>query len=419
MVLLMKTVFTNLMPSMNGMEWFNVSPYPKAAPRFERVSSGEGVLVQHTNGKRNCFGRWIAPVAGVAGGKTYQFSVKCRAYDLRNNKSNLHVMLTWRGADMQDIQRDYVPGCETGDGIIFERVLPAPEGSVSVLAELCFKWSDTGRAEWSCGQLFETSEVAERHCRIASAFTALPGGKEQNLHAILKLIDKAAEAKPDILCLGETVLSVGTPFFEAAVTVDGPEVEAICKKAREYNMYIVVGLNLLEDEVYYNVAMLVDRAGKVAGIYRKLQIPLAEAESGYAPGYDSPVFETDFGKIGFLICWDHGFPEAVRLLCEKGAEILFVPSMWNAPIQAKARGADNGVFVVVSAPWHSGDPCFVVDPFGEIIASCKGGEENPSGYCVADVELEKQYKSIWFSVGPCYGEHRTVLAVERRGDLFD
>ena len=421
----MKTAFINLLPEMNGPEWYCISPYAEAAPLFERVESGDadktgGMLVQISNGKRNCFGRWVVPVKGVEGGKTYQFSVSCQVSGVRDAKTNLHVMLSWRGADEKDIQRDYVPASFTKDGVFFERVLPAPEGSVSMLAELCFKWSETGQVKWSGGSLFETDPIETRKCRVAAAFTTLPGGKETNLKAVLDVIDKAAESKPDILCLGETVLTVGTDFFESAVTLDGPEVAALGGKANQYSMYIVIGLNLFEDGFYRNVALLLDRAGKVAGIYRKIQLPLAEAEMGYTPGDESVVFDTDFGKIGVLICWDQGFPEATRKLYENGAEILFIPTMWNGmDIVAPARARDHGIFVVCSAPRHSGDPCFVINPLGEVIASCEGGEDNEFGYTWADIELTRQYKTYWFSIGPADGENRTVLAVERRSDLYD
>jgi len=412
---------TNLFPPMDSHKWQSVTPYPAASPIFERTND---MLIQRSNGLRNCFGRWIAPaISGITGGKAYLFSVTCLTFDLRHKHNNLYVMLTWHDSDGGLVQRDYINGSDTVDGVIFERVLNAPEGSASVFIEFGFKWSETGHVHWTQGKFHEAQAIVGRKCRVASAYASTPGGKERNLQAILDVIDKAGADKPDILCLGETVLSAGVPFLEAAVTIDGPEVMKLRQKAAQHNMYIVVGLNLSEGDFYYNTAVLIDRRGEICGIYRKIQLPLAEAESGYTPGDESCVFETDFGKVGMMICWDQGFSETARGLNKNGAEIIFVPTMWNAPLQARARAVENVSFIVSSARAHDGPAgedgkvCFVVDPVGQMIASCTGGETN--GYCIADIELDKEYKSHWFSIGPCYGEHRPIMRNERRMDLYE
>ncbi len=87
-----------------------------------------------------------------------------------------------------------------------------------------------------------------------------------------------------------------------------------------------------EGSLIYNTGVLMDRGGNIAGKYRKVQLPLAEAEFGVTPGCEFPVFDTDFGKIGILICFDHFFPEPARILSYNGAEIIFVPTIGNSPI---------------------------------------------------------------------------------------
>ena len=396
--------------------WHSLSPYPEAAPIEERTENG--ALTHKSNGQRNCFGRWMGAIESVAGGKTYRFSVTCRPQGVRNEFANLHVLLTWLNTEGRLVQRDYIDRHAVAGGLLFSRVLPAPEGAVSATAELCFKWSETGQVTWSGAEFCEAPAIPVRRCRVASAFTDLPGDKQNNLKAMLQVIDQAAQAKPDILCLGEAWLSVNIPLTEGAVTLDGPEIKSIGQRAKRHNMYIVAGIALLEEGVYRNTAMLFGRSGDVEGIYRKIQLPLDEAESGYTPGDEFCVFDTDFGKVGMMICWDQGFPEIARRMVEKGAEILLVPSAWNAMIQARSRASDNGVFVVTSTPRWNEAPCFIVDHYGEVIASCPGGEAHPSGFCVADLELGKQYRTIWYSVGNCYGEHRPIKANERRVDVL-
>ena len=396
--------------------WHSLSPYPEAAPIEERTEGG--ALVHKSNGRRNCFGRWMGAIESAAGGRTYRFSVACRPQDVRNEFANLHVLITWLNAEGGLVQRDYIDRQSVPGGLLFDRVLPAPQDTVSAVAELCFKWSETGQVTWSDAQFNEAPPIAGRRCRAASAFTELPGGKQNNLQAMLQTIDLAAQAKPDILCLGEAWLSAFTPLAEGAVTLDSPEIASISERAKRYHMYIVAGIALLEEGVYRNTALLFGRSGSVEGIYRKIQLPLDEAETGFTPGDDFCVFDTDFGKVGMMICWDQGFPEIARRMVEKGADVLLVPSAWNALIQARSRASDNGVFVVTSTPRWNEAPCFIVDHYGEVIASCPGGEEYPTGYCVADLDLGKQYRTIWYSVGNCYAEHRPVKANERRVDVL-
>ena len=399
------------------ISWISVSPYPEAAPG---IIKGEGGDLTHvSNGRRNCFGRWIGEYKNITEGRSYQFTVNCRPQDIRNEFTNMHALLTWKDAGGADIQRDYIDRCNTASGVRFSRKLPAPEGAAAVSAELCFKWSDTGRVTWSDMAFSEAAQASPRIVRVAAAFTALPGGKEDNLKAVLDAVDYAAsQTKPDILCLSEAQLTVGSPFFESAVNVGGPEITRIGDKAKRYNTHIVVGLSLKEDGFYRNAALLFGRSGEVLGIYRKIHLPLAEAESGYTPGDEFGVFDTDFGRIGLMICWDQTYPELSRRLTEKGAEILFNPTFGNSLPQARARAMDNGVFMVVSGVPRDAEPCYIIDPFGDVVASCKSGGTLKQGFCSADLELDRQYKTIWHSVGNCYGEHRPVNANERRSDIL-
>ena len=69
-----------------------------------------------------------------------------------------------------------------------------------------------------------------------------------------------------------------------------------------------------EGTAIYNTAVLIDRDGLLVGKYRKVNLPYDEFEDGITPGSDYPVFQTDFGKVGMMICWDSQFPDAARAL---------------------------------------------------------------------------------------------------------
>ena len=91
--------------------------------------------------------------------------------------------------------------------------------------------------------------------------------------------------------------------------------------------------------MYSNAAVLVDRQGAIAGIYRKVH-PVAmlghdDLENGITPGCDFPVFDCDFGKLGIQICWDIVFDDGWQALADKGAEIVVWPT--RSPATALAR----------------------------------------------------------------------------------
>lgn len=110
------------------------------------------------------------------------------------------------------------------------------------------------------------------------------------------------------------------------------------------------------DEKFYISAYLIDRNGKIAGRYDKTHPTRNEKEKWKVfPGNEYPVFETDFGKIGIMICYDCYFPEVARILTLKGADIIFYPTLQRHfpdayfEIQIKARAMDYSVFIVRSS----------------------------------------------------------------------
>ena len=104
-------------------------------------------------------------------------------------------------------------------------------------------------------------------------------------------------------------------------------------KAREHHAYLVVSFNLSEDDgTVSNATVLFDRQGKVAGIYRKVFCLSAadgnSVEGGKRPGTEFPVFDTDFGRIGMLICYDMGFEDGFEAYAREGVDMVVWPE-WH------------------------------------------------------------------------------------------
>src|SRR5207247_4137640 len=116
--------------------------------------------------------------------------------------------------------------------------------------------------------------------------------------------------------------------------------------ARKHALYLVVGLVERDDHLIYNVAVLIGPNGNLIGKYRKVALPRTEIEAGVTPGTEYPVFDTRFGKVGMMVCYDGFFPEPARQLSIRGAEIIAFPVAGCNPILAAARACEAHVCLV-------------------------------------------------------------------------
>ena len=122
----------------------------------------------------------------------------------------------------------------------------------------------------------------------------------------------------------------------------------------------------------YNTAVLVARDGSLAGRYRKMSLPDEEIEGGITPGSETPVFDTDFGRVGLMICWDSSYPEVAHALAARGAEVILMPIAGGVEALVQARAIENQVHVVASGyDFRTG----IFDRKGERIADAKADPE--------------------------------------------
>ena len=156
------------------------------------------------------------------------------------------------------------------------------------------------------------------------------GDKEHNIRKMATYITKAKKQKADLIIFPELSLTgytIRDRAYELAETIPGPSTEKIEKLAKQNNMHIIYGMvekSAKANAVLHNVGILISPNG-VIGQYRKMFLPthsVFEEKRYFRLGYQAPVFSTDVGKIGIIICYDIFFPEIVRLLRLKGATLI-------------------------------------------------------------------------------------------------
>lgn len=168
-------------------------------------------------------------------------------------------------------------------------------------------------------------------------------------------------------------------FIELAEPLNGEYIKKASGLSDELDIYLVLGCLEKDGEDLYNSAILFDPDGDIIGKYSKTHFAQGYTinPSCYTPGEQYPVFQTPFGKVGMMICYDRQLPEPARILSLKGAQILFVPSYgsytdkdgWNS-VLLRTRAYENNVPLVFSHPFQS----LLIDEDGDIRAICNANE---------------------------------------------
>jgi len=132
----------------------------------------------------------------------------------------------------------------------------------------------------------------------------------------------------------------------------------------------------------YNSAIAIDRAGTIVGSYDKVHCQTHDLK--YQAGNSLPVFESDFGAFGIMICADRRWPETVRTLAVRGSRIIFNPTYGMHDQRnmrmMQTRSYESEVYIVFCHPWQS----LVTDPRGEIVVN---NEERDDRLTICEVEL--------------------------------
>jgi predicted amidohydrolase len=269
----------------------------------------------------------------------------------------------------------------------------SPSKAARAIVELHLQWAPGGRVAWNSPEFAKTEAPPARKVRLATVHYR-PSGKStrENCEEYAPLIAEAAKQHADLVVLGETVPSANVKAKpeEIAEPIPGPSTNYFGDLAKQHRLHIVLSLYERAGHLIYNAAVLIGPDGTVIGKYRKVSLPPGEVAKGIAPGKDFPVFDTSFGKVGMMVCYDGFFPEVARELTKNGAEVIAWPVWGCNPLLAKARACENHVYLVSSTFMNADSGWMISAVFDEsgtpIAQSGKWGT-----VAVAEVTLNKPY----------------------------
>lgn len=230
---------------------------------------------------------------------------------------------------------------------------------------------------------------------------------EANMAILESMAQEAADKGVDLLMMGECFLDgycvavdgldgrftgeLRERFESMAQKADSPYIARAKALCRKHNMGMIFPLSTWENGEVYNTALLLDRNGEEIGRYHKTH--LYSQDLNYAPGEDFPVFDTEWGKIGMLICADRRWPEAARTLRVRGAQMLLIPTygMRGEANTAwmRTRAYENECYLAFCHP-HVG---YICNPDGEVEAYL---ESNVPGILVHDITPRPAQEQMFY-----------------------
>ena len=193
-----------------------------------------------------------------------------------------------------------------------------------------------------------------------------------NLQATLSKVEQSAADGANIVCTQELFAteyfcqSEDHDNFHLAESIPGATTEAFQRLAKSCGIVIIVSLfEKRSAGLYHNSAAVIDADGSLLGIYRKMHIPddpLYHEKFYFTPGdLGFRAWDTRFGKIGVLICWDQWYPEAARLTAMQGAELLFYPTAigWHPSEKEKYGEQQRDAWQTIQRSHAVANGCFV------------------------------------------------------------
>lgn len=246
--------------------------------------------------------------------------------------------------------------------------------------------------------------------KIAAIQMPTVADKMENVRTVKTYLEKIKDENPDFVILPEMFCcpyqTENFPIY--AEEEGGPIWQQLSGYAKQYGIYLIGGSMPEKDAEgnVYNTSYIFDREGKQIGKHRKVHLFDIDVKGGQTfkesdtltAGDSDTVFDTEFGKMGVMLCFDIRFPELSRMMVNDGARIVFVPAAFNMTtgpahweLSFRTRALDNQIYMVgcapardVSAGYISWGHSIVTDPWGRVIDML----DEKKGILLAELDMD-------------------------------
>lgn len=246
--------------------------------------------------------------------------------------------------------------------------------------------------------------------KIAAIQMSTVEDKMENVRTVKTYLEKIKDENPDFVILPEMFCcpyqTENFPIY--AEKEGGPVWQQLSGYAKQYGIYLIGGSMPEKDAEgnVYNTSYIFDREGKQIGKHRKVHLFDIDVKGGQTfkesdtltAGDSNTVFDTEFGKIGVMLCFDIRFPELSRMMVNDGAKVIFVPAAFNMTtgpahweLSFRTRALDNQIYMVgcapardVSAGYISWGHSIVTDPWGRVTGMLDENE----GILLAELDMD-------------------------------
>ena len=246
--------------------------------------------------------------------------------------------------------------------------------------------------------------------KIAAIQMPTVADKMENVRTVKTYLEKIKDENPDFVILPEMFCCpYQTENFPIYAEKEGEPVwQQLSGYAKQYGIYLIGGSMPEKDAEgnVYNTSYIFDREGKQIGKHRKVHLFDIDVKGGQTfkesdtltAGDSDTVFDTEFGKIGVMLCFDIRFPELSRMMVNDGAKVIFVPAAFNMTtgpahweLSFRTRALDNQIYMVgcapardVSAGYISWGHSIVTDPWGRVIDML----DEKKGILLAELDMD-------------------------------
>lgn len=220
---------------------------------------------------------------------------------------------------------------------------------------------------------------------------------DQMIESWKEELNKVLPFKPDLILLTETCdtpagLTLDEQFNYFKVRKNQVR-DYFASAAKSNHCYIAYGTKREESGKLWNSSVLLDREGKIAGIYNKNFPTIGEMDEGIMPGTETPVFQCDFGRVACAICFDLNFDEMRERYEKLNLDIILFSTMYHGGLEQSKWAYSCRSFFVCSFN-STNAPSEIRNPLGEVVAS----STNYFNYAVATINLDRKLVHLGYNL---------------------